>query len=129
MWIRFGIILTLVVTPLFFLFRAGEVKTGDTYSLGVRVTLGHEVRTLQPCGQERVFWIVAEQAVLDRLRQDMATLVEGLDLPPYSPFFAVVTGREIEGRDSGFSADYDGRFQVLFVERLALLEDGECPQE
>jgi hypothetical protein len=129
MWFRFAVLLALVAAPLFFLFRAGDEKTGDTNSLGARLTLGHEVRTLQACGEERVLWIVAEEAVLQRLQEDVAALTEGLDLPPYTPVFAVVTGFQLEGPGSGFAADYDGRFRVLFVERIALLEDGECPQD
>ena len=127
-WVRFVVILGIMTVPLFFFFRAGARKVGEAVSVAGTLTWGHEVRAFQACGDERVLWVVAEPPVLNRLIKDLEVLAEGRDQAPYTPVFALLTGREIEGEGSAFAADYDGRFQVMVVDRLAPADLVQCPE-
>ena len=74
------------------------------------LTIGHEVRSFQPCGAAEPLWLmprgVAGRAALHDLT---ATLTEG---PPVSLHFVSLLGQKAQAPDSGFGADYAGGFAL-----------------
>ena len=64
---------------------------------------------------------------LGLVAQDHRRVAEETGAGPYDPVFAVLMGEELPPSSEGFSADYDGRFRVVGVDRLAPLSSEDCP--
>lgn len=125
-WVRFTLLLILVAAPLLFLFRAGSRQVGGTITVPGHLTLGHEVRSFRPCSGGAELWIVGSPEVLGLLAQDHER-VAGRSDDPYEPVFAVLMGEELPRSEDGFAAEYDGRFRVVGIDRLAPLSAEDCP--
>lgn len=79
------------------------------------LVFGHEVRSLQPCGDTRFFWVHAPGALQQQLQTDYHRLAKR----PYQPLYVEVEG-EFSQRDvSGFAADYDGTIVVSAVRSVS----------
>jgi len=81
------------------------------------LVLGHEVRSLQPCGDARVFWLHAPGALHQQLQADYRRLAKR----PYQPVYAEIEGAFSEHPVSGFAADYDG---TIVVSEVRSVSDG-----
>jgi putative lipoprotein len=79
------------------------------------VVLGHEVRTLQPCGDARVFWLHAPGVLHQQLQADYRRLAKR----PYEPLYIEIEGVFSEQPVSGFAADYDGTIVVSEVRSIS----------
>ncbi len=84
--------------------------------------LGHEVRTFQVCGDDRVYWIRAEPVILEELRD----LSISLTAEPYEPIFIEIEGRLSSERGDGFAADYDGLVFITAIRRISASSDSDC---
>ncbi len=71
---------------------------------------GHEVRTIQPCGENDAVWAIDSTRLLWDLHQELAPGLE-----PYEEVFVAVQGISGEPPSDGFGADYAGSF---YVERV-----------
>jgi uncharacterized membrane protein len=76
---------------------------------------GHEVRSLQPCGDTRVFWVHAPGAVHQQLQTDYRRLAKR----PYEPLYVEIEGEFSQHQMSGFAADYDGTIVVSEVRSVS----------
>ena len=84
----------------------------------------HEVHTLQPCGEQRSYWLHAP-----RVGQQLATAYQRLAKRPYEPVYAELEGVYVARPASGFAADYNGTFAVheihsVSAEPVAACRDG-----
>ena len=97
---------------LFLLFCAGNQQAAELRGL---LILGHEVRSLQLCGEERVFWlhIPADQ------RQQLESTYHRLAAKPYEPLYTEIEGEFSEQAASGFAVDYDGILEIRGVRSLS----------
>jgi len=78
--------------------------------------LGHEVRSLQPCGSSTVYWAKPlDTGVSDRLRSHHAELAA----EPYGRIYVVVTGWPTSGKTTGFAESYDAYFEISGVLEVA----------
>lgn len=84
--------------------------------------VGNEVRTFIPCGSKKVYWIEADRASFAAFE----VAVERYTDEPYEPFFAEIDGRLSDETGDGFAADYDGRFFVERLIRLAPASELDC---
>ena len=78
------------------------------------LVFGHEVRSLQPCGDTRVFWVHAPGA-LQQLQTDYRRLAKR----PYAPLYVEIEGEFSQHRVSEFAADYDGTIVVSEVRSVS----------
>jgi hypothetical protein len=83
---------------LFLLFFAGTQQAAELRGL---LILGHVVRSLQLCGEERVFWlhIPADQ------RQQLESAYHRPATNPYEPMYTEIEGEFSEQAASGFAVD------------------------
>jgi putative lipoprotein len=100
----------------------GVGPTAVENSLKGLCVIGHEVRTFVPCGSEKVYWIEADEASLERLQTAVGEYTD----EPYEPFFAEIIGRLTEEAGEGFAADYDGQVMVDTLVRVAPASELDC---
>ena len=83
---------------------------------------GHEVRSFQPCGSSKTYWVrAAKPEVSVRLRKRH----EELGAQPYGRIYVVLSGMPVEEETTGFAQSFDGYFDVS---RL-LQSDGRFPAD
>jgi uncharacterized membrane protein len=85
------------------------------------LVFGHEVHTLQPCGDTRQFWVVAPE-VGQRLAADYRRLATRA----YEPVYAELEGRFIEHPAAGFAADYDGTIEIREIHTVSTQKVTTC---
>jgi len=86
------------------------------------LTLGHEVRSFVPCGEDAAHWLVGSSPAV---RKIVAGYREKLsDSGPYTPLFAVLAGYVSEPPDDGFGADYPAA--IVATRLIRMLPDGQC---
>jgi putative lipoprotein len=86
------------------------------------LVLGHEVRSLQLCGDARVFWVQASTT----LRQQMEDEYRRIATRPYEALYAELEGAFSEHLTSGFAADYDGTILVREVRSVSRDGIADC---
>ena len=101
-------VLSLLATQLFA--AAGTASAQEIHGL---LVYGHEVHTLQPCGDTRVFWLRAPE-----VGQELATSHRQLATYPYEPIYAELDGDFDELPASGFGAEYEG---VIVIHAIRLI--------
>jgi putative lipoprotein len=95
--------------------------TGETVLRGF-IVLGHEVRSIKPCGEERELWVIPVA--------DLSAAYEELSSEPYDPVFVEVEGRLGPPPETGFGADFDGLLTVTRLRRAApAVEGAGCSED
>ena len=89
------------------------------------LVLGHEARSLQLCGDTRVFWVHEPAA----LQQQLETAYRRLARRPYEALYAELEGAFSEHPASGFAADYDGTIMVREVRSVSRAGIEACGAE
>ena len=87
---------------------------GDETLRGVFV-FGHEVRTLQPCGSDSIFWVRAPADVLDELQARH----HDLTAEPYRAVYVELEGTRSLDPTQGFAEQYDGYVDVSGIRSIA----------
>ena len=72
------------------------------------LVMGHEVRSLQPCGEEQFYWL----KLRGDLRRQLQAAVDDLTSQPYEVVYAELNGEFAARPESGFGADYAGSIEV-----------------
>ncbi|WP_232312829.1 COG3650 family protein [Enterovibrio coralii] len=98
---------------------AETVDAPQRFMLRGDVTLGHEVRTITPCGSNTQYWLQLP-ANLDQ--EGMA-----LSSSPYSAIYGEVIGEFVPPAVDGFAADYPATFKVTQL-NLMSAEISGCKQ-
>lgn len=84
---------------------------------------GHEVRSFQPCGSSKVYWVKpvspGSSAALRKHHRELAA-------PPYGQIYVVVSGRRSDEKTAGFAQSYDGYFEILEVLQAARRIPPDC---
>jgi hypothetical protein len=83
---------------------------------------GHEVRSLQPCGSEAVFWIRASGEVLARLREAHGRLAAR----PCQQLYLVAWGEVSDAPADGFALDHDGQIVIEDIVVVRERHDVHC---
>ncbi|MCG9598601.1 hypothetical protein L1D15_17970 [Vibrio sp. Isolate25] len=92
----------------------------QTFVMRGEVVLGHEVRSIVPCGSQQQYWL---DLPADRFQQGMK-----LVRSPYAPLYGEVIGHlEAPGKE-GFAADYAARFVVDKINLLTAENPHRCTQ-
>ncbi len=79
------------------------------------LVFGHEVRSLQPCGESKVFWIRAPARLRERLQADYRRLAQRC----YAPVYVEIEGDFGELPVGEFAAGYDGTIVVNAVRSVS----------
>lgn len=87
--------------------------------------MGHEVRSLQPCGEEQFYWL----KLGGDLRQELQSTVHDLTSQPYEVVYAELNGEFAERPESGFGADYAGSIEVEDVRVVSKQGIEACRRE
>ena len=104
-------VLTLLVTLLL-----APVKAVIAQQIHGLLVYGHEVHTLQPCGDTRTFWLRAPD-----VWQELATRYRQLAARPYEPIYAELEGDYDQQPVGGFGAEYEG---AIVVHAIRLITRG-----
>lgn len=86
-----------------------------------KLTLGHEGRSFEPCGSDKVFWVSDKTGELEKLYIE---LTEGKK--PYTPIFAEIEFIDKGKAKDGFPADYDSVYEVVSVLKTRKISDKDC---
>lgn len=97
---------------------------GETVEEGW-LTIGHEARSFEPCGDGQPLWIPGGAPALGELKDAYRRSLP--EAPPYAPLFAVVAGRRGERTAEGFGAEYTGSF--LATRLVQVWPRGNCRSE
>ncbi|TMX37508.1 hypothetical protein [Vibrio sp. Hep-1b-8] len=92
----------------------------QTFVMRGEVILGHEVRSITPCGSQQQYWLDLPN---DRFQQALKLVPS-----PYSPLYAEVVGHLATGQADGFVADYTARFIVDSINILSAENPKRCDQ-
>ena len=86
------------------------------------LTIGHEVRSFLPCNEREDLWLHGSPNELAVIMEEYHTMMA--DYPPYTPAFAILTGRRTAQPREGFGTDYR---EGLSASRLVMLwPRGNC---
>jgi hypothetical protein len=87
---------------------------------------GHEVRSFQPCGSKRAYWVRADEKTLQPLRERAEHLRAQRD-KPYPPLYMEAVGEiDTKSKREGFAQSYDGLFRLREVKRLSDVVPKDC---
>ena len=92
----------------------------QTFILRGEIVLGHEVRSITPCGSQQQYWLDLTD---DRFQQAMA-----LVRSPYAPLYGEVVGHLETDQADGFVADYAARFVVDSINLITAENPKRCDQ-
>ena len=92
----------------------------QTFMLRGEVVLGHEVRSLTPCGSNQQYWLDLSN---DRFAQGMK-----LVRSPYSPLYGEIVGHLEPTGQQGFAANYAAKFVVESINLLSAENPKRCQQ-
>lgn len=76
-----------------------------------QLVIGHEVRSFMPDGDTLIYWLIDRSGTLKAM-YDSAV---GIDASPYTPVKAELKIIDRGPSDDGFSADYDGVYEVIEI--------------
>jgi len=86
------------------------------------VTIGHEVRSFQPCTGKTDLWILGDSPALKEI---IAAYRKGMSSrKPYAPLFMVLAGKSAERPTDGFGREYEGAF--LATQLVRVWPRGNC---
>lgn len=92
----------------------------QTFVMRGEVVLGHEVRSITPCGSQQQYWLEMPN---DRFQQAMSLVRR-----PYEPIYGEVIGHLETGIADGFVSDYAARFVVDSINILSAENPKRCDQ-
>lgn len=107
-----GLLTTLLLAP---------VEAVIAQELRGLLVYGHEVHTLQPCGDKRIFWLRAP-----KVGQELAMAYQHLATYPYEPVYAVLEVALDDQPASEFAADYDGTIAIHAITSLSREQVAAC---
>ncbi len=85
-------------------------------------SIGHEARSFSPCDENAALWLLGQSPALDAVIAAYKKTMAGF--PPYTPVFAILSGRKSAPPAEGFGADYK---EALHVSRLIhVWPQGNC---
>ncbi len=90
------------------------------------VTIGHEVRSFQPCLQKKELWIQGDSPALSQIIAAYNNEAR-LNPKPYVPVFMVLVGKTTLPPADGFGAEYKAAFMATQLVRV--MPDGHCSRE
>ena len=83
---------------------------------------GHEVRTFQPCGSEKLYWVKTDQKLLQQMRETYLKLTS----KPYESIYVEIRAHLMGKATEGFAADYDGLIVIEDVELIRARQKDDC---
>ena len=101
-----------------------SLATSYAHAAQVRglLVFGHEVRTLQPCGDDRIFWL----DVPDNLREPVEARYQAVASRPYQAVCAVIEGTSRNQPSGAFAADYDGAIVLSELHSISTVDADDC---
>jgi len=99
----------------------GPLNPGERIVEGL-VTIGHEVRSFEPCAEPQAHWLMGDSPALGPLIAAHRDAVAGAQA--YTPLLTILAGHPSEPPVSGFGADYSAGWRVTRVVRA--LPTGDC---
>ncbi|GGG43614.1 lipocalin family protein [Bizionia arctica] len=86
-----------------------------------KLTLGHEAKSFEPCGSDKVFWVSDKTMELEKVYND---LTEGKK--PYTPIFTEIEVIDMGKSVDGFPADYNSTYEVINILEARMVSDKDC---
>ncbi|MGR5414764.1 COG3650 family protein [Vibrio astriarenae] len=95
-----------------------ESIQAQPFILRGEVVVGHEVRTISPCGSQQQYWL--------NMPSDLVEQAIFLTRSPYQPMYGEMIGYLTPSSHHGFDSDYSAVFQVESVNLLAAENPNRC---
>ncbi|WP_104400939.1 hypothetical protein [Vibrio penaeicida] len=90
----------------------------QTFMLHGEVVLGHETRTIAPCGGKQQYWLDITPEAFQR--------IQGLVERPYQPLYGEMIGYLAPPPQDGFAADFAARFVVTGINHVSAQSPLRC---
>ena len=110
---------TLIVFPV--LLAAGA-HGADFGPVAGAYVFGHEVRSFQPCGSSKLYWVKPDDAELGALLRKHH---RELGTQPFGRIFVIVSALVSSEKTTGFAQSYDAYFEISKVFEAA----GRIPKD
>jgi hypothetical protein len=85
-----------------------------------KMTIGHEVRSFSPCGNDNEFWILWEE----KLNELYFNLTKNKE--PYTPIFVRIEIIDKGKSEDGYAADYDSTYEVVNILEARIASNIDC---
>ncbi|WP_428773596.1 COG3650 family protein [Vibrio sp.] len=95
-----------------------ETIQPQSFLLRGQLVIGPEVRSFTPCGSQQQYWLDLTSAQAEQLIP--------LARAPYQPLYAELIGTLTIPSETGFNADYVGRFQVQTLNLVSAENPQRC---
>ncbi len=99
----------------------GSLDAGERIVEGW-VTIGHEVRSFEPCADPEAHWVLGDSPALDAMMGSYRAVRS--ETKPYAPLLMVLAGSAGEPPATGFGADYAVGWRVTRIVRT--VPEGDC---
>lgn len=83
---------------------------------------GHQIRTVQMCGDPHVYWVVASREIRSRLESEHRRLTGR----PYGEIYLEFRGETLEGPCEGFAAEYHGTMEITGIQEISATVPEDC---
>ena len=95
-----------------------------TETISGKLIFGVEVASFQPCGSDKVFWIIDNSKETGKLEKLYYALVLGKE--PYTQIYTTIEIIDRGKEKYGFAADYASTYAVTNVLELRQLKSSDC---
>ena len=89
-------------------YREGN-RAGKIADVAGAFIFGHEVRSFQPCGSTKTYWV---RSARPEISASLRKQHEELGAQPYGRIYVVLSGMPVDEETTGFAQSYDGYFEV-----------------
>jgi len=86
------------------------------------VTIGHEVRSFEPCGKKQALWLMGDAPALKEIINAYGQVLS--QATPYQKLLMIIAGELDAPPTEGFGADYEAGFKATRLMRVS--PDGNC---
>ena len=83
---------------------------------------GHEVHTFQPCGDNKIFWIITSTY----LRQQLQTKSKAIISSSYEAVYVKIEGDILNQSSAEFAKGYSGTLIINRLYSISRLNDNSC---
>lgn len=111
------------VFSLFLLMQACHAEPeGHKKKLSGSYIYGHEVNTFKPCAQNKVYWVLGDDKMLNTLKKHYNTFSS----KPYSRVYVEILAEFKDKGSDGYAMDYDGQVLVKKMLKMEPFSESLC---
>ncbi len=121
-----AVIIAIVIAGYFYFYQPKKSPPENVISgIDGYIIIGHEARSFQPCGSEKLFWLMGDSPALQETMNKYNEIMSASK--PYTAVFATLEGDFVPPPTDGFGMDYKQAFSIKKFVSIDPL--GMCPND